>query len=136
VIFALYGLLRPTANWVISRHWVYPSGFVAGCLGGAYNTPGPPAIVYGSLRGWPRDEFRAGMQTLFLVNAMLVVSSHLVTHHLTVEVLSLYLYAVPALALGILLAARMDSKVDRRRFRTLVNAMVLILGVLLLLGVG
>lgn len=136
VTFALYGLLRPTANWALSRQWVYPTGFVAGCLGGAYNTPGPPAIVYGSLRQWPRDEFRAAMQTLFLVNAMLVVTSHFLTHNLTVEVLSLYLYAVPALALGILLAARMDSKVDRRRFRTLVNVMVLLLGALLILGVG
>ena len=73
--YAIYALVRPTSSWVPSRRWVYPTGFLAGCLGGAYNTPGPPAIVYGSLRQWPRDEFRAVMQSLFFVNATLVVAS-------------------------------------------------------------
>lgn len=136
IAFAAYSLARPTASWRPSRRWVYPAGFVAGCLGGAYNTPGPPAIVYGSLRQWPRDEFRAVMQALFFVNGLLVVTSHLATGHLTTSVLTFYLCAAPALALGILAAARVDSKVDRERFRTLVTLMVLGLGLSLLLGLG
>jgi uncharacterized membrane protein YfcA len=136
VVFALYRLARPSAHQVLSRHWVYPSGFLAGCLGGAYNTPGPPAIVYGTLRQWPRDEFRAGLQTLFLVNAILVVVSHAVARHMTLQILGLYFYALPALGLGIFLAARVDRKVNRHHFRILVSIMVLLLGGLLLLGVG
>jgi hypothetical protein len=130
-------LLRPTASFVISGRWVYPAGFAAGCLGGAYNTPGPPAIVYGSLRQWPRDEFRAVLQALFFVNGLLVVLSHYVAHHLTGEVLTLYsLYAVPALLLGIAIGSCVDNKVDRQRFRTVVTVMILLLGVSLLLGLG
>jgi uncharacterized membrane protein YfcA len=137
IAFALYSLLRPAAtSWLPSRMWVYPAGFAAGCLGGAYNTPGPPAIVYGTLRRWPRDEFRAGMQTLFLVNGALVVTSHVVAGHFTAPVLAYCLYTVPALILGILLAARLDTRVDRDRFRRLVMAMILLLGVSLLLGLG
>jgi uncharacterized protein len=135
VLFALYSLLRPTAAaWTLSRRWVYPAGFLAGCLGGAYNTPGPPAIVYATLRQWPRDEFRACLQTLFLVNGLLVVTSHLVAGHLTASVLTYCLYTVPALALGILLASRVDSRVDRERFRTLVTVMILLLGLSLVLS--
>jgi uncharacterized membrane protein YfcA len=136
VLFALYSLARPRTQWVPSRHWVYPAGFAAGCLGGAYNTPGPPAIIYGTLRQWPRDEFRAAMQALFLANGTLVVTSHLVSGHVTAEVFTLYLLAVPALALGILVASRVDKRVDRQKFRTLVLGMVLLLGSLLLLGMG
>lgn len=128
LLFAAYSLLRPTTSWIPSPRWVYPAGFVAGCLGGAYNTPGPPAIVYGSLRQWPRDEFRAVMQSLFLVNGLLVATSHLVAGHLTTPVLVYYLYTVPGLAVGILLAFRLDSRVDRDRFRTLVAVMILLLG--------
>jgi uncharacterized membrane protein YfcA len=134
VLFAAYSLLRPTTSWIPSPRWVYPAGFVAGCLGGAYNTPGPPAIVYGTLRQWPRDEFRAVMQSLFLVNGLLVVTSHLVAGHLTTSVLVYYLYTVPGLAVGILLASRIDSRVDRARFRTLVTVMILLLGLSLVFG--
>jgi uncharacterized membrane protein YfcA len=134
ILFAAYSLVRPTTSWLPSPRWVYPAGFVAGCLGGAYNTPGPPAIVYGTLRQWPRDEFRAVMQSLFLVNGLLVVTSHLVAGHLTDPVLAYYLYTVPGLAVGILLASRIDSRVDRNRFRTLVTVMILLLGLSLVLG--
>jgi uncharacterized membrane protein YfcA len=132
--YAVYALLRPTARRRCAHGWVYPAGFLAGCLGGAYNTPGPPVIVYGSLRQWPKDEFRAVLQALFLVNGTLVVASHAVAGHLTAEVLSLYLWAAPALLLGIGLAARLDSRVDRERFRTLVTVMILLLGLSLVFG--
>jgi hypothetical protein len=55
---------------------------------------------------------------------------------MTVQILELYLYAVPALGLGIFLASRVDRKVNRHHFRILVNIMVLILGGALLVRVG
>jgi uncharacterized membrane protein YfcA len=136
IAYALYTLMRPTMPRLHSRWWAYPAGFVAGCLGAAYNTPGPPVIVYGSLRQWPKDEFRAVLQSLFFLSALLVVISHLLAGNVTGEVLKLYLYAVPALALGILAASRLDGKVDRDRFRVLVTVMILILGLSLLLNLG
>jgi hypothetical protein len=136
-VYALYEqLVRPIARPLLSRRWVYPAGFVAGCLGGAYNTPGPPVIVYGSLRQWPKEEFRAVLQTLFFLNATLVVVSHLIAGNVTKEVLTFYLYAVPALVAGILVGSRVDRKVDGNRFRIIVVVMILILGLALLLGVG
>ena len=136
VAYAGYSLLQPTVRRTLSQGWVYPAGFLAGCLGGAYNTPGPPVIVYGSLRQWPRNEFRAVLQALFLLNAVLVVISHAVAQHLTYEVFVYYLYAVPALAVGILIGSVVDSKIDQRQFRKVVIAMVLALGLSLLLGIG
>jgi uncharacterized protein len=63
--YAAYRLIHPSGARVCSRHWAYPAGFIAGCLGGAYNTSGPPVIVYGSLRRWPKEEFRAVLQAFF-----------------------------------------------------------------------
>ena len=108
-------------------------GASAGVLGGAYNTPGPPAIVYGSLRRWPRDEFRAVLQALFFVNGAIVVVSHGLAKHLTAQVLTYYLWAVPALVMGILVGSRLDRTVNHERFHSLVLGMILALGVLLLL---
>jgi uncharacterized membrane protein YfcA len=136
VTYAIYALVRPTTKWVLSRYWAYPAGFLAGCLTGAYNVPGPPVIVYGSLRQWPRDEFRAMLQALFFIGGTLVVISHLVTQRVTIEVLTFYVFALPALGLGILVGSRVDRYVDRERFRTIVTVMILVLGLALLFGIG
>ena len=136
VAYAGYSLLQPKARQVLPRGWVYPAGFLAGCLGGAYNTPGPPVIVYGSLRQWPRDEFRAVLQALFFLNGILVVSSHIIAEHVTKQVLVYCLYAGPALALGILIGSFVDPKIDQNQFRKIVTVMILVLGIALLFGVG
>ena len=134
IAYALYALLRPTTQRRPSRRWIYVAGFLAGCLGGAYNTPGPPAIVYGSLRQWPRDEFRAILQALFLVNGSLVVASHLVTGHINADILTYLAFTLPALGLGILVGSRLDAHINQERFRTIVSLMILALGLSLLLG--
>ncbi|MCL7453359.1 MAG: sulfite exporter TauE/SafE family protein [Anaerolineae bacterium] len=130
--YAAYTLLAPRTERQVPRWWVYPAGFLAGCLGGAYNTPGPPVIVYGALRQWPRGEFRAILQALFLVNATLVVGAHLVAGHFDGTVLRLYLWAVPALAVGILAGSRLDARVGRQQFRLVVLGAILGIGLLLL----
>jgi uncharacterized membrane protein YfcA len=135
IAYAAYSLARPAVAWRPGRLWVYPAGFLAGCLAGAYNVPGPPVIVYGSLRRWPRDEFRAVLQSLFLVNGSLVVTSHLLAHHVTREVIVYCLYALPALLLGVVMGSRIDARVDRRAFRLIVQAMILVTGLALVAGV-
>jgi uncharacterized membrane protein YfcA len=132
--YAAYRLIHPSGLRMCSRRWAYPTGFVAGCLGGAYNTPGPPVIVYGSLRQWPKEEFRAVLQTFFFPNAVLTVSSHYVTQHLTTAVWTFYFYAAPALLLGVLVGSRVDSRLNRDRFRAIVTVMILLLGLTLILG--
>lgn len=133
-VYALFAFVRPTSSWVPRRFWVYPAGFLSGSLAGAYNIPGPPVIVYGSLRQWPREEFRAILQALFLVNACLVVTSHVLAGHVTMLVLTYCLYALPALLLGILVGALLDQKVDHAAFRFIVQGMILMMGLLLLAG--
>jgi uncharacterized membrane protein YfcA len=136
IAYAAYALLRPTATRIPSQRWAYPAGFAAGCLGGAYNTPGPPVIVYALLQQWPRDEFRGVLQAFFFVNGVMVVTSHWLAHHMTTAILTLYAYAAPAILLGIFVGSRLDRRVDRARFRTVVTVMIMILGLFLLLGLG
>jgi len=136
IAYAAYALLRPEAPRQPAQWWAYPAGFLAGCLGGAYNTPGPPVVIYGSLRQWPKDEYRAILQTLFFINGVLIVSSHLLARHMVQQVWTLYAWAAPALLLGLWTGARLDRRVDQERFRRLVTAMILVLGASLLLGLG
>ena len=136
IAYAAYSVLRPAARRPVGRAWAYPAGFLAGCLGGAYNTPGPPVVVYGSLRQWPKDEYRAILQTLFFINGVLIVTSHLLARHVTADVWILYAWVAPALLLGLWTGARLDARVDQERFHLLVTGMILVLGISLLLGLG
>jgi len=136
IAYAAYALLHPAPARRPAQWWAYPAGFLAGCLGGAYNTPGPPVVVYGSLQQWPKDEYRAILQTLFFINGILIVGSHLLARHMVPQVWKLYAWVAPALLLGLWTGARLDHRLDQERFRNLVTAMILLLGVSLLLGLG
>ena len=130
--YALFILIKPTAPHPISRWWAYPAGFIAGALGGAYNTSGPPLILYGSLRQWPHHRFRAVLQAVFLLTASIVVLTHGVVGNITASVLHLYLLAVPLLLLGIIGGALLDHRIQPQRLRTLVTVLILALGVSLI----
>ena len=41
-------------------------GFFAGILGGAYGLNGPPLVIYGTMRRWSPQHFRATLQGYFL----------------------------------------------------------------------
>ncbi len=110
---------------------IYLAGFLAGLLGGAYNTPGPPVIVYGTRQGWPRNQFRSILQALFLFSSALVIAAHLAAGHITPTVWAHYLAGLPALLIGVGLGAHADRRLDPGRFRLLVNAMILLTGLML-----
>jgi len=128
VLYAAYALLRPATAQLRAQWLAFPAGLLAGCLSGAYNTPAPPLLIYGSLRQWPKEEFRAALHALFLLNGILVVTSHLVARHVTAETLAALAYALPALAAGVALAVLVDRWLDGERFRTFVLVLILVLG--------
>jgi uncharacterized membrane protein YfcA len=133
VAYALFALLRPEKLPVISRRWAYPAGFFAGLLGGAYNTSGPPLILYGSLRDWSHQRFRAVLQSLFGFAATIVVTGHIITGHYTQPVLKLAAYSVPGLLLAVLLGALLDQHIKPEHLKKWITIATLVLGVSLLI---
>src|SRR5436309_7614895 len=66
VIFSAYCLARRTPLELQDDRLAWLFGFAAGVLGGAYGMNGPPLVIYGSLRRWPAEHFRATLQGYFL----------------------------------------------------------------------
>lgn len=133
VLYAIYSLTQPAGLRLQSTRWALPFGFIGGCLAGAYNTPGPMFVFYGSLRKWQKEEFRAILQVLFLLTGTLTVISHWLANHLTSTVSLWYVYTIPALLTGIWVGSWIDRKVNREQFRVLITIMILILGLSLIL---
>ncbi|MBC7228728.1 MAG: sulfite exporter TauE/SafE family protein [Thermoflexales bacterium] len=130
-LYALVGFRIPRPN---GRPWAWGVGFLAGMLGGAYNTSGPPLIVYGQALEWPPDEFKANLQTLFIFNDVTVIAGHLLAHNMTRVVTRAYLIALPALIVGFLVGGRLDRFLNPERFRVLVLVLLFILGLRLVLA--
>jgi uncharacterized protein len=134
--FALYSILRPRLARALGPRWVYPSGLIAGCLAAAYNAPGPPLLVYGALRQWPKEEFRGVLHGLFCLNGAMVVAAHALVGNVTGQILEQFAWTVPVFVAGIWLGTRVDAGLDRERFRMLVTVLILALGVSLLVNAG
>jgi uncharacterized membrane protein YfcA len=102
-------------------------------LGGAYNTSGPPLILYGSLRNWSHQRFRAVLQSLFGFSASIVVFGHIITGHYTRDVLKLFAIALPGLLIAVLLGAMLDRRIKQAHLAKWITIATLILGVSLLI---
>ena len=107
-------------------------GFTSGVLGGAYATDGPPLIVFGSIKRWPKETFRSILQACFLVNGIAVVTCHAMGGLITHEVLTYCCFGFPGLLGGMLLGIYLDRRVDHDRFRGLLLILIIVLGAALL----
>ena len=135
-LYALAGLKLPAVR---HQGWAFAAGAAAGLLGGAYNTDGPPVIIYGSCRQWPPPEFKSNLQGLFLVNNAVILASHAVIGNLTAPVWRNFLAALPAVAVGAAAGLSLDRLVNAALFRKIMLGLLVALGLRLgckaLLGV-
>jgi uncharacterized membrane protein YfcA len=128
-LYALYALFELKPPELNHPAWAFAFGLAAGMLGGAYNTSGPPVVVYGNARRWSPLEFKSNLQGFFFLNSTLVVTGHLLSGNLNAEVWRYYLTALPALALGALAGVSLDRWVNPATFRRIVLVLLLVMGV-------
>lgn len=132
IFYAAYSLLGLAVPLLKHNAWAYSAGFTSGVLTGAYNTGGPPVIVFANARRWSPERFRANLQTYFLISSVTVVVSHWLAGHYTPLIWQTALWAMPALIAGQLVGIRLCRYVKPEIFRRLVLLFLLVLGAQLL----
>jgi uncharacterized membrane protein YfcA len=133
ILFGGYNLLRPKLTMLRNQHWAYLFGFVAGILGGAYNTNGPPVVVYGTLRRWPPVHFRATLQGYFLPTGFLILAGHALGGLWTRQVWQMYIFALPLIFVAIFFGGKVNKRIRPERFSQLLYIILIILGLLLII---
>ena len=103
VSFAGYSLWKPQMTELKNDRWAWLFGVFAGFLGGAYNTHGPPLVIYGSLRRWTAVEFRATLQGYFLPTGIMVIASHAYDGLLVENVTHTFWLALPVAIVAMLI---------------------------------
>ncbi len=129
-VYNLWGFKMPALG---NEKLSYLFGFVAGVLGGAYNTNGPPVLIYGMLRGWTPERFRATLQGYFLPAGLAILISHGLAGLWTPEVVRLYVLALPLILGAVLLGGWVNRRVNGDRFQRIVYALLVLMGLLLFL---
>ena len=130
--FSLFSLSRPKLLPLRGENAAFFFGFAAGILGGAYNTNGPPVVIYGTLKGWSPTSFRATLQGYFLPSSLFILAGHGSAGLWTGEVLCLYLYALPLVFVSIFLGGWINRRFSPQRFSQWVYRLLIALGLLLL----
>lgn len=132
--YALYALFGPRLPALRQPAWAYGFGFVGGVLSGAYNTSGPPVIIYGTCRRWEPTTFKGNLQAYFLLNSLFTLSAHLISGNFTAVVWQHYLWAVPGVALGLVAGKWVDGRLNPAQFRKAVLGLLVLLGIRLIVG--
>ena len=130
--FSTYSLMRRHELELRSDRFAYLFGFLAGILGGAYNTHGPPLIVYGTLKRWSAEHFRATLQGYFLPTGVVIVVGHGLNARLTPHVMSCYLASLPLVLLALIGGSKLNRYVRDRGFARYVHGMLIVIGLSLL----
>jgi uncharacterized membrane protein YfcA len=115
-----------------SRAWLFACGFLSGVLGGAYGLNGPPLVIYGNLRRWDAQRFRATLQAYFLPASFLGATGFAVNGLMTTTVLKDFAICVPAIVPAVLLGRYLNRRLEGESFFKFMYAGLIVLGSLLL----
>ena len=93
---------------------------------------GPPLVIFGSLRRWPPQHFRATLQGYFLPASLAGMGAYWMAGLWTPAVNRYYLLSLPLVLVATFLGRAINRRIDADRFVLYVHAGLIATGLLLL----
>jgi uncharacterized membrane protein YfcA len=106
--------------------WLF--GFVAGIFGGAYGMNGPPLVIYGSLRRWSPEHFRATLQGYFLPASLVGLLGYWLAGLWVRDVTHYYLLSLPVALAAIVLGRWINRRIEAHSFLVCVHLGLIVVG--------
>ena len=131
--FSSYCLISRSPYQLQDDRWAWAFGFGAGVLGGAYGMNGPPLVIYGSLRQWSPEQFRATLQGYFLPASLLGMGGYWLSGLWTLGVTRHFLWSLPLALAAIFLGRAINRRMNGRSFLLYVHVGLLLVGAVLLI---
>lgn len=135
--FAAYSLFGRSRLVLHSdrRVWMLTCGFSAGILAGAFGMGGPPVVIYGSLRRWPQQQFRATLQGYFLMAGLFTIAGFWAAGLWSSAVLHYYVLSLPVALLALFVGKAIHNRLGGEAFMRFVYLGLGAIGVMLLVQV-
>jgi hypothetical protein len=134
IAFSAYALIgrKPPELHSDNRVWLLACGFLAGIMGGAYGMNGPPLAIYGAMRRWSAQHFRATLQGYFLPASVIGMIGYRLAGLWVHAVTHFYLLSLPLLVPAILLGRFMNHRMRGDAFLKFVHVGLVLIGATLL----
>jgi len=94
---------------------------------------GPPLAIYGSLRRWSPEHFRATLQAYFLPASIAGMGGYWLGGLWTPAVNRFYLVSLPGVIVAIFLGRAINRRMHNRRFISYVHLGLIVIGTILLI---
>jgi hypothetical protein len=124
ITFSAYSLFgsKPLELKTDNLAWLLGCGFFAGVLGGAYGMNGPPLAIYGAMRRWSPQHFRATLQGYFLPASIIGMAGYWLAGLWVPAVTHYYLISLPAAIPAILLGRLVNHRLREETYLKYVYA--------------
>ena len=133
IVYSTYALARPHLKPMHAGFAVETGvGVVNGVLAGMTGLAGPIITIWCQLRGWPKDTQRAIFQPVILAAFAMTAVSLAFTGAVTIDLVRLYLYGLPALAAGLWLGIKLYGRLDDAAFRNVILVLLFLSGLTLI----
>jgi uncharacterized membrane protein YfcA len=132
IIFSGYSLFDGKRRELKDDKFAWLFGFAAGVLGGAYGMNGPPLVIYGSLRKWSPQHFRATLQGYFLPASLAGMWGYWLAGLWTPAVSRFYLLSLPLVVLATFIGRTINRRIGAHRFVLYVHGGLIAIGLILL----
>jgi uncharacterized membrane protein YfcA len=133
IAFSAHTLLSRKQHELKNDNFAWLFGFSAGVLGGAYGMNGPPLVIYGSLRRWSPQHFRATLQGYFLPASLAGLWGYQMAGLWTPAVNRYYLWSLPFVVAATFLGRVINRRVAVHQFLLYVHWGLILVGTGLLL---
>ena len=133
IAFSAHSLLSRRDRELKDDKFAWLFGFGAGVLGGAYGMNGPPLVIYGSLRRWSPQHFRATLQGYFLPASLAGLWGYHLAGLWTPAVNRFYLLSLPFVVLATFIGRAINARIAVNQFLLYVHWGLILVGTVLLL---
>lgn len=135
IAFSAYSLIGRTPLELKrdNRVWLWVCGFCAGVLGGAYGMNGPPLVIYGAMRRWSAQHFRATLQGYFLPASIIGMAGYWVAGLWVPAVTHYYLVSLPAMLVAVFVGRAINHRMHGEAFLKYIYLGLICIGALLVI---
>ena len=128
--YAVYSLL-PHEIKSGSRWWSVPAGSFAGLIGALFGTGGPFYVLYLKMRKVTKQQFRATITMIFLVDGGARMFGYFYSGLFSQQTVMLSLVLLPVLFVAMYVGQHLHIKINDRRFNQVVSVLLLVSGLIL-----
>jgi uncharacterized protein len=118
----------------LKKEWGYIFGFFSGLLGGAFNTNGPPILIFFYLKGYDKFKQKASITGFFIITSVTIVITHLVTGLSTEAIWLDALKLIPVIMIGIVLGHSIFHKISTKFYNRLILLGLFVVGIVLMIN--